>query len=159
MKRGDMIGRKLFLILSIFAPAGIILAGLAILVALLVCGFNPNQRLLVGGYYLDPSEDVPHVYYVGAPGMAINGGGVFDGTIQRIGWNASWILAKVIRLYQGDTNGWYALNLKTGKVTGPLAGNQLRRDLRDWRIKPASPASLFGRHRPGWAHSVPIRLK
>ena len=137
-----MIGRRLF-ILSIFAPAGIVLAGLAILVALLICGFNPNQRLLVGGYYLDQSEDVPYVYYVGAPGMAINGGGVFDGTIQRIGWNANWILAKVIRLSQGDPNGWYALNLKTRRVTGPLTGVQLKRDLLGWRIKPASPASLF----------------
>ena len=140
-----MIGRKLF-ILSVFAVTGIVLASLAILVALLACGFNPNHRLLVRGYYLDPSEDLPYVYYVGAPGMTVSGGGVFDGTIQRIGWNADWILAKVIRICQCDPNGWYALNLRTRQVTGPLTKNQLSQDLRRWHIKLASPVSLFGRH-------------
>ena len=53
------------------------------------------------------------------------GGGVFDGTVDQIGWNQNWILARVTRLYHGDTNGWYVLDVKTKRVIGPIQESEL----------------------------------
>ncbi len=64
-------------------------------------------------------------YYVVAPGD-LSGGGVFDGTVEEIGWNQDWILARVTKLYLGDTNGWYALGVKTKHVIGPIQESELR---------------------------------
>jgi hypothetical protein len=82
-------------------------------------------------------------YYVAAPGKPVNGGGVFDGTVQEIGWNDNWILARVTRLYHGDTNGWYVLNLKTSQITGPFQDAELKTNLAFSSIKTVQPATVF----------------
>ena len=66
-------------------------------------------------------------YYVVTP-EDLSGGGVFDGTVELIGWNHDWILARVTRLYHGDTNGWYALDVKTKQVIGPVQESELRKN-------------------------------
>lgn len=99
---------------------------LALVVAgsLLFCGCQPSTVKLTQGYRLERFDENGK-YYVIAP-ENLPGGGVFDGTVEQIGWNQDWILARVTRLYQGDTNGWYVLDLKTGHVVGPIQESDLR---------------------------------
>lgn len=112
-------------------------------ITLLLCGCNPSHQQLSGGYYLDRFDEGGTSYYVGAPGKAIDGGGVFDGTVQEIGWNDDWILARVRRIYRGDPDGWYALNVKTGQVDGPLQSSELKTNPAFSNIKAVQPTALF----------------
>ena len=79
-----------------------------------------------GKYYVVTPEDPP-------------GGGVFDGTVEQIGWNRDWILARVTRLFHGDTNGWYALNVKTKQVIGPIQESGLSTNAEWSNIKYCAP--------------------
>ena len=115
----------------------------AALISLLLCGCNQSHRQLSGGYSLDRFDEGGTSYYVTASGKPINGGGVFDGTVQEIGWNEDWILARVTRLYHGDANGWYVLNLKTSQVTGPLQDAELKTNLTFSGIKIMPSAAAF----------------
>lgn len=65
-------------------------------------------------------------HYLISPENDLSGGGVFDGTVEEIGWNQDWILARVTRLAQSDTNGWYALDLKTKHVVGPIQESEVK---------------------------------
>jgi hypothetical protein len=82
-------------------------------------------------------------YYVGAPGKSVNGGGVFDGTVQEIGWNEDWILVRVRRVYRGDPDGWYVLNVKTGQIAGPLQSSELKTNSAFSKIKTVQPSAVF----------------
>ncbi len=86
---------------------------------------NRSSKLLPGGYVLDRFSENGMCYLMSSYGDS-SGGGILDGTVDEIGWNSDWILAHVVKLYHGDTNGWYALNVKTGKITGPIEDTQLR---------------------------------
>lgn len=98
---------------------------LALASSILLCGCGQPTKL-TGGYTLECSENGQ--YYVVAPGTTLDIGGVFEGTIEMIGWNDVWILAKVNRIYDGDPDGWYALNVKTKQIRGPLRPSELKAD-------------------------------
>lgn len=119
----------------------------SVVISVLLCGCNPSHRQLTGGYYLDRFDEGGVFdgasYYVGAPGKAIDGGGVFDGTVQEIGWNKDWILARVRKVYRGDPDGWYLLNVKTGQITGPLQNSELKTNSALSTIKTIDPATVF----------------
>jgi hypothetical protein len=86
-----------------------VVRSLFVILTLFACGCYKLERFQENGkYYVEHPPDEP------------TGGGVFDGTIEEIGWNETWILARVTRLYRGDTNGWYALNIKTKQIAGPF---------------------------------------
>jgi hypothetical protein len=106
-------------------------------------GCGQSHRQLSGGYYLDRFDEGGTSYYVGAPGEALNGGGVFDGTVQEIGWSDDWILARVRRIYRGDPDGWYALNVKTGQVAGPLQSSELKMNPALSNIRTVQPTALL----------------
>jgi hypothetical protein len=127
-----MIGSKLLIVI-------------AALISFLFCGCNQSQRQLSGGYYLERFDEGGPSYYVDAPGKPLDGGGVFDGAVQEIGWNKEWILARVTRLYQGDSNGWYVLNIKTGQVTGPIPDDQIKTNSGIKTIKTEPVAAVFVR--------------
>jgi len=112
-------------------------------ISFLLCGCNPSHRQLSGGYYLERFDEGGTSYYVGAPGKALDGGGVFDGTVQEIGWNKDWILARVRRIYRGDPDGWYLLNVKTGQIAGPLQSSELKTNSALSSIKTVQPATVF----------------
>jgi hypothetical protein len=99
---------------------------LALVVAgsLLFCGCEPSTVKLTQGYRLERFDENGK-YYVISP-ENLPGGGVFDGTVEQIGWNQDWILARVTKLYHGDTNGWYALDLKTRHVVGPIQESDVK---------------------------------
>jgi hypothetical protein len=106
-------------------------------------GCGQSHRQLSGGYYLERFDEGGTSYYVGAPGKDVNGGGVFDGTVQEIGWNDDLILARVRRIYRGDPDGWYALNVKTGQVAGPLQSSELKTSPAFSNIKTVQTTALF----------------
>lgn len=112
-------------------------------ITLLLCGCNPSHGQLSGGYYMERFDEGRTSYYVGAPGKEVNGGGVFDGTVQEIGWNKDWILARVRRIYRGDPDGWYLLNVKTGQITGPLQSSELKTNPALLNIRTIEPAAVF----------------
>jgi hypothetical protein len=124
----------------------------SVVITLLLCGCNPSHRQLSGGYYLERFDEngaFYTVYYVGARGKPVNGGGVFDGTVQEIGWNNDWILARVRRIYRGDPDGWYLLNVKTGQVTGPLQSSELKTNPALPNIRTIEPAAVFAASKSG----------
>jgi hypothetical protein len=113
-------------------------------ISFLLCGCGQSHQQLSGGYYLERFDEGGTSYYVGSSGKPVNGGGVFDGTVQEIGWNEDWILARVNRLYHGDTNGWYVLNVKTGQVLGPFQASEVKANSAFSNIKIVQPSILFG---------------
>ena len=102
------------------------------------CGCEPSTKNLVDGYRLERFDENGMYYVIDLEGLS-GGGGVFDGTIDQIGWNQNWILARVTKMYHGDTNGWYALNVKTKRVIGPVQESALSAN-KEWsQIKCCAP--------------------
>jgi hypothetical protein len=112
-------------------------------ITFLLCSCNQSHRQLAGGYYLERFDEGGTSYYVGAPGKSVSGGGVFDGTVQEIGWTEDWILARVRRVYRGDPDGWYVLNVKTGQIAGPLQSSELKTNSAFSKIKTVQPSAVF----------------
>jgi hypothetical protein len=77
-----------------------------------------------GGYKLERFEENGKYYVIGPDDSP--GGGIFDGTVEQLGWDQNSILAQVTRLYHGDTNGWYVLDLKTKRIIGPIQEADLK---------------------------------
>lgn len=92
----------------------------------LLAGCDQSTRQLTGGYALLRFQENGQFYVVPSDDKSSSGGGIFDGTIDRIGWNADWILAKVNKVYTGDASGWYALNLTTRRISGPYLEAEVR---------------------------------
>jgi hypothetical protein len=122
-----------------------LLAG--VVISLLLFGCNQSRRPLSGHYYLERYDEGGTSYYVTAPGSLGDGGGVFDGTVQEVGWNQDWILARVKRIYHGDPSGWYALNLKTNQISGPFQDTELKTNPNFDNIKSMKPAEVFSTKR------------
>ena len=117
------------------------LAGVAI--SLLLVGCNQDRRPLSGRYYLERLVEGGTSYYVIDPEARNDGGGVFDGTVEEIGWNQDWIVARVKRIFHGDPSGWFALNLKTNEVSGPFEDTELKTNPSFANIKMRTVAEFF----------------
>jgi hypothetical protein len=106
-------------------------ASIVILISLLLFGCDALSdgptKTIIRGYVLECFNENGK-YYLFAPGELNNSSdqGVFEGTIDKIGWNQDWILAKVTKIYLGDKNGWYAINLTTKLITGPMQETDLK---------------------------------
>ena len=100
--------------------------------------YAPSAQKLVRGYRLERFNE-NGMYYIVTPKDPLNGIGVFEGTVDQIGWNQDWILARVTKSYHGDTNGWYALNVKTTQIVGPIQESELSTN-KEWsQIKCCAP--------------------
>ena len=93
---------------------------------LLSCTEGPSKKL-VDRYRLERFSESGSYYVIDARNHS-SGGGVFDGVVDEIGWNDDWILARVRRLYHGDSNGWYVLNVRTREVKGALLPSDIKKD-------------------------------
>ena len=69
-----------------------------VLSGFLLTGCNQSTKKLVDRYSLERFDEGGPSYYLEAPRYEDSGGGVLDGTIEEIGWNQEWILARVNRL-------------------------------------------------------------
>jgi hypothetical protein len=94
----------------------------ALLILMLGCG--SNRMRVAGSYYLERFSENGK-FYLRQHGDRSTGG-VFDGHLLQIGANPDTIIAYVKRLYRGDPDGWYMLDVRTGKVSGPLTECELR---------------------------------
>ena len=104
-------------------------------------GCNQSTRKIVGEYSLERFQENGMYYVINREDLP--GGGVFDGTIQEIGWNNSWILARVTKIYHGDTNGWYALNLATKQIIGPIQESEIKTNSALLTIECHDSAAVF----------------
>lgn len=102
-----------------------------------LCGCEPSTKNLVGGYKLERFAENGMYYVIDLKDTP--GGGTFDGTVDQIGWNENWILARVTRLYHGDTNGWYAMDVKAKRVIGPIQESELSANMEWSHIKCSAP--------------------
>jgi hypothetical protein len=97
--------------------------------------FNASQTKLAGAYCLERDREFT-AYRVqkcaGPRDTKADGVGLFDGTVERIGWNEQHILAWRKPAFGGDSAGWMLLEVSTGRVEGPFDEAQLR-NLRDER--------------------------
>jgi hypothetical protein len=125
---------------SIVAAA--LVTALAVVGSLVLVGCSPSTTKLAHGYQLERFDENGK-YYVHAPNDMASGGGVFEGTVEELGWDDSWLIARVQKLYGGDTNGWYALNFKTKEILGPLDSSALSKDKRFSTIKPKDCAAIL----------------
>lgn len=117
---------------------------LLVLLNLFVCGCGQSSTKLTHGYKLERFQENGK-YYVVYPADEPTGGGVFDGTIEEIGWDQEWIVARVTRLASCDTNGWYALDLKTKRVIGPIQESELRTNPALSKVECRAPEIAAGR--------------
>src|SRR5438034_1367033 len=79
--------------------------------SLFLCGCGNATKRLVDSCRLERFNENGK-YYLVTSKNDLSGGGVFDGTVEEIGWSQDWVLARITRLSPSDTNGWYALDLK-----------------------------------------------
>lgn len=106
---------------------------LAILVCVLLLSacdqdpFHQSERKLAGNYYLQRWED-GRTYYIEARNgskKSDQGGGAINGTVEKIGWNADYIVVKRRSTFQGDPNGWMVLRVKGESMAGPYTDEDL----------------------------------
>jgi hypothetical protein len=105
------------------APTALLVV-LALAPALTGCElFDLSCKRVAGAYCLDQWED-GQTYYLEIQRplgqQDDNGGGVIDGTVLRLGWNKSYILADRKPLVAGDPSGWMLIDINTRRVSGPF---------------------------------------
>lgn len=83
--------------------------------------FHQSERKISGDYYLQRWED-GKTYYIEARNRSEKsdqGGGVINGTVEKIGWSANYIFVKRRSTFQGDPNGWMLLSTRDTSIKGP----------------------------------------
>ncbi len=100
---------------------------------------HAKQRI-TGRYFLYHFTDGGDIYYLHKGIWDMSPGGVFEGTIQEIGWNKDWIVVKVQRLCGIDPSGWYVLNVKRGSVMAPITYENLAKNT-NWASIKCVPVS------------------
>ena len=117
-----------------------LLTASVVVASVFLFGCEPSTKHLVGGYSLERFDE-SGMYYVVDPEDA-PGGGVFDGTVSQLGWNQEWIIAQVTRLSVGQS-GWYALDVKSKRVYGPISESELHTNNAWSQIKFCIPESVI----------------
>jgi hypothetical protein len=59
-------------------------------------------------------------YYLESGIFDSSPGGIFEGTLENIALTNNYLYAEVIRLSSGDISGIYRMELRSGKVEGPI---------------------------------------
>jgi hypothetical protein len=94
--------------------------------------FGGPTRPLPGSYELERSEG-GDIYWINGPDGARTGGGVLEGSVERLGWNDTYIIAYRHSTYRGDADGWMVIDVNSRSIAGPLTETELknRRDLEE----------------------------
>lgn len=96
--------------------------GLAI--ALAACDQDPfglSHRRVSGDYYLQQWEDGQTYYLDDSDTESTSGGGVLDGTVEKIGWDNDYIVVKRNPMFAGDGEGWMVVDVRKKIVSGPYS--------------------------------------
>jgi len=81
-----------------------------------------SKREVVGSYYLHRWEGGSPFYIVDGWGEP-DGGGLIEGSVQRIGWNRDYIFAKRKSTFGGDT-GWMIIDVSENEIMGPFTDEE-----------------------------------
>jgi hypothetical protein len=122
-------------------------AALALAISVLVAScvdqdpFGFANKTIVGKFYLNLFDETQRytIFKKGDNSRA----GIFDGTVLALGWDTNIILAEVDRVYDGDTDGWYRLDVKTGNITGPLSPTEISSNATLASLRIMTPKQAF----------------
>lgn len=103
--------------------------GFALLSIVILGRLSAEVKNLPGPYYLTHFKEVDDKYFIERKGCDLLGGPL-EGTVSELGWNRYYILAKIKKHFGGDTDGWYAIDVKSDEIIGPLDRGMIRRDNR-----------------------------
>jgi hypothetical protein len=67
------------------------------------------------------------LHYLEEEGSPVGGDGVFEGTVETIGWNQRAIIARRHSTFRGDPDGLIVLDIRTKKLTGPFDPEKIAR--------------------------------
>lgn len=104
--------------------------------------FAPSKAL-VGPYELFRRESGK--YFIGGPGKpATDAGGYVDGTVDSLGWTSERIVVRRAQpMVGGDPVGWFVIDVRSGKITGPLRAAELAADPGIGRMAIRAAADLW----------------
>jgi hypothetical protein len=104
--------------------------------------FRNTKGDLPGGYALEKTEGPDYrVYRNHSPDE--ESGGVFDGSVEVIGWDHSVILAWVNKNFDGEPDGWYVIDINTRKITGPYSDGQIKNTPAYSRLVTRTPETIM----------------
>ncbi|MBT9097054.1 hypothetical protein KFZ76_04940 [Methylovulum psychrotolerans] len=88
--------------------------------------FHQSYREIAGIYSLHRWEDGTTYYIENQNAQNQDqGGGIINGTVQKIGWNANYILVKRLSTYQGDPSGWMLIDVNATSLKGPFTDQEI----------------------------------
>ena len=105
---------------------------LAVLYLLLLHGCSDPYYKLHHGYALQMVRESGNVYLYKKNDESEQAGGILDGVVLQIGWNDSYIVAFVDRLWNGDVDGFYVIDVAKESTSGPYTEKEItdRADLK-----------------------------
>jgi len=112
---------------------------LALCVALAGCDQDPfgfTTRPIAGEYGLNQFEE--SFYYL-VDHRGVNGVGILEGGVEKLGWNDRYILAWRDASFNGARDGWMIVDSRTHRVTGPFSDADLERHPEVRGIEPVLP--------------------
>lgn len=91
--------------------------------------FHQNTREIAAHYYLLRWEDGQTYYLTDTQSLEEKelGGGVIQGTVQKIGWSATQIVVKRAAMVRNEGDGWMIIDLKDRKILGPLTDAEVQK--------------------------------
>ena len=118
---------------------------LATLVPIVACSRDPfhlSYRVVSGTFVLHRWED-GKTYYLESADHEADGGGVLNGVVTQIGWNANYIVARRHAIFGGDPDGWMIVDVHQKSVRGPFDDRQINEMAETRGIKTLSPEQAF----------------
>lgn len=82
-----------------------------------------DTKSLPGNYKLERWEDGQTYYLLGPSKQSedLNGGGLIGGVVVRMAWDGEIIGAERYATFRGDPDGWMIIDIKSGKISGPVS--------------------------------------
>lgn len=97
----------------------------SIICLIIFCGcdsdpFGRNLSKITGKYLIENDDSAsPILYYIVEKGTD-SPGGVFEGIVKKVAWKEDRLLVDVQKLSSGDLSGWYILDIRSERITGPI---------------------------------------
>ena len=109
--------------MHLYAMKNVLVAPMLFALALSGCDtdvFNSDCRAIGDSdFSLCRNQDGPLVFYLEPAHQPPSGGGLLNGTVQAIGWDAKVVLASRKATFRGDEDGLMILDIASRKVEGP----------------------------------------
>jgi hypothetical protein len=80
-----------------------------------------SRKSISADYYL---ERLDTLYYLQRKGHEVDGVGLVEGTVERVGRSGTIILVLRHACFRGDPDGWMVIDTKSHKVAGPISDSE-----------------------------------